>query len=121
LSLFTDEERGLSVHHVRAEEKGQLHGDTKSMPLPGNALMAPHAAERNVFETILIPDGFVTAGSTSNVSMAKNDQRIAPPCNDKILEGIRPGLIEALATKRESISPHARSTRRSCATPMKSS
>jgi D-alanine transaminase len=62
-------------------------------------LMAQFAAENDAFETIQFRDGVLTEGSSSNVWMVKDGVLSAPPRSNRILEGIRYGLIEELSAE----------------------
>lgn len=97
MELPGNEMRTTGVRCVTAEDRRWLHADIKSTSLLGNVLMAQHAAEREAFETIQLRDGNLTEGSSSNVWVVKNDELLAPPRSNKILEGIRYALLEELA------------------------
>ncbi|WP_343669025.1 aminotransferase class IV [Paraburkholderia heleia] len=90
-------QREHGVRCVSAEDKRWLNCDIKSTSLLGNVLMAQHAAENDAFETIQLRDGWLTEASSSNVWVVKGGVLCAPPRSNRILEGIRYGLIEALA------------------------
>ncbi|PVX97777.1 D-amino acid aminotransferase [Paraburkholderia unamae] len=97
LKLPTAAQREAGVRCVSAEDKRWLNCDIKSTSLLGNVLMAQHAAEHDAFETIQLRDGFVTEASSANVWVVKDGALFAPPRSNRILEGIRYGLIEELA------------------------
>ncbi len=82
---------------VSAIDNRWLRCDIKSVSLLGNVLMAEHAAVNSAAETILFRDGFLTEASSSNAWVVKDDVLYAPPKNNRILEGIRYGLISELA------------------------
>ncbi|MBB3256185.1 D-alanine transaminase [Paraburkholderia bannensis] len=90
-------QRAAGVACVTAEDRRWLNCDIKATSLLGNVLMAQNAVEHGVFETIQLRDGFVTEASSSNVWIVKDGVLYAPPRSNKILEGIRYGLIEELA------------------------
>ncbi|MDE1178898.1 D-amino acid aminotransferase [Paraburkholderia sp.] len=96
LALPNDTQRANGVRCVTAEDKRWLHCDIKSVSLLGNVLMAQHAAENGALETIQLRDGMLTEGSSSNVWIVKDGVLFAPPRSNRILEGIRYGLIEEL-------------------------
>jgi D-alanine transaminase len=98
LSLPTAMQRAQGVRCVTAEDRRWLNCDIKSVSLLGNVLMAQYAAENEAIETIQFRDGMLTEGSSSNVWMVKGGALYAPPRSHKILEGIRYGLIEELAS-----------------------
>jgi len=97
LALPNDAQRANGVRCVSAEDRRWLHCDIKSVSLLGNVLMAQHAVEHDAVETIQLRDGFVTEGSSSNVWVVRDGVLYAPPLSNRILEGIRYGLVEALA------------------------
>ena len=89
--------RENGVAAVTAVDNRWLRCDIKSVSLLGNVLMAENAAANGVAETILFRDGLLTEASSSNVWVAKNGTLYAPPRDNRILEGIRYGLIAELA------------------------
>jgi len=99
LNLPDAAQRAQGVRCVTAEDRRWLNCDIKSVSLLGNVLMAQYAAENDAFETIQLRDGMLTEGSSSNVWMVKDGVLSAPPRSHKILEGIRYGLIEELASE----------------------
>lgn len=88
-------ERGVAC--VTAADRRWLNCDIKSTSLLGNVLMAQHAKAHDAFETILLRDGRLTEASSSNVWVVKDGALHAPPRSERILEGIRYGLLEELA------------------------
>lgn len=92
-----DAQRAAGVACVTAEDRRWLNCDIKATSLLGNVLMAQNAVEHGVFETIQLRDGWLTEASSSNVWIVKDGALYAPPRSNKILEGIRYGLIEELA------------------------
>ncbi|WP_233828028.1 D-amino acid aminotransferase [Paraburkholderia sp. ZP32-5] len=99
LSLPNAAQRAHGVRCVSAEDRRWLNCDIKSVSLLGNVLMAQYAAENDAFETIQFRDGLLTEGSSSNVWIVKNGVLAAPPRSNRILEGIRYGLIEELTAE----------------------
>lgn len=97
LSLPTPDVRRAGVAVVTARDNRWLRCDIKSTSLLGNVLMAQHAAEAGVAETVMFRDGNLTEGSSSNVWIVKGGVLKAPPKNERILEGIRYGFIAELA------------------------
>ncbi|MCC8392125.1 D-amino acid aminotransferase [Paraburkholderia sp. MMS20-SJTR3] len=87
------------VRCVSAEDRRWLNCDIKSVSLLGNVLMAQYAAENDAFETIQFRDGWLTEGSSSNVWIVKDGVVAAPPRSNRILEGVRYGLIEELSAQ----------------------
>jgi D-alanine transaminase len=92
-------EQGVAV--VSANDNRWLRCDIKSVSLLGNVLMAQNAAEHGVAETIMFRDGYLSEASSSNVWIVKDGALYAPTRNERILEGIRYGLLAELATAHE--------------------
>ncbi len=88
-------ENGIAA--VTQKDNRWLRCDIKSVSLLGNVLMAEYAASRDALETIMLRDGFLTEGSSSNVWVVTNGVLRAPPKDNRILEGIRYGLIAEMA------------------------
>ena len=82
---------------VSATDNRWLRCDIKSVSLLGNVLMAQHAAEQGVTETIMFRDGNLTEGSSSNIWVVKDGALLAPVRDNRILEGIRYSLMGELA------------------------
>ncbi|OLL33439.1 D-amino acid aminotransferase [Burkholderia sp. SRS-W-2-2016] len=99
LNLPDAAQRAQGVRCVSAEDRRWLNCDIKSVSLLGNVLMAQYAAENDAFETIQFRDGWLTEGSSSNVWIVKDGVVAAPPRSNRILEGIRYGLIEELTAQ----------------------
>jgi len=92
-------ENGAAV--VSAIDNRWLRCDIKSVSLLGNVLMAQHAAEHGVIETIMFRDGFLSEASSSNVWVVKDGCLLAPVRDNRILEGIRYSLMEDLAARQD--------------------
>ena len=101
LVLPTDAVRARGVDAVTQTDNRWLRCDIKSTSLLGNVLMAEHAVAAGVAETIMFRDGFLTEASSSNVWVVKGGVLRAPPKNNRILEGIRYGLIAELAAAHD--------------------
>ncbi len=77
----------------------------KSLNLLPNILAKQAAHDAGCFEAILVRDGIVTEGSSSNVFIVKDGTVITPPLSKRILAGItRMAVIEII---RESGVPYA--------------
>ncbi|MBY4898539.1 D-amino acid aminotransferase [Cupriavidus sp. AU9028] len=87
-------ERGVAC--VTMEDRRWLHCQIKSTSLLGNVLAAQTAASHGVTEAIQFRDGLLTEASASNVWVVRNGAVAAPTKDNRILEGIRYGLIEEL-------------------------
>jgi D-alanine transaminase len=97
LVLPSAEVREKGVAAVTQADNRWLRCDIKSVSLLGNVLMAEHAASQGALETIMFRDGFLTEGSSSNVWVVRGGALHAPPKDNRILEGIRYGLIAEMA------------------------
>lgn len=74
-----------------------LHCDIKSTSLLGNVLMKQYAIDQDASETVMLRDGFVTEGSSTNVSTVKNGLLSMPPKTVQILPGITVDGIAQIA------------------------
>ena len=97
LVLPSADVRAKGVAAVTLPDNRWLRCDIKSVSLLGNVLMAENAVSQGVAETIMFRDGFLTEASSSNVWVVKGGVLHAPPKDNRILEGIRYGLISELA------------------------
>lgn len=70
----------------------------KSISLLGSVLARQAAADADAHEAILIRDGWLTEGSSSNVWVVRHGRLLCPPMDQFKLEGVRVGLLEALAS-----------------------
>ncbi|PLS08463.1 D-amino-acid transaminase [Neobacillus cucumis] len=78
--------KGIKV--ITAEDIRWLRVDIKSLNLLGNVLARQKAVEKGAGEAILIRDGMVTEGSSSNVFAIKGNHCFTHPANHLILNGI---------------------------------
>ena len=79
-------ERGVAaVTHV---DERWLHCDIKSTSLLGNVLMKQYAIDQGASETVMLRDGFLTEGSSTNVSVIKDGVIATPPKTVQLLPGI---------------------------------
>lgn len=99
LVLPTAAIRDDGVSAVTLPDNRWLRCDIKSTSLLGNVLMAENAAANGAAETILFRDGLLTEASSSNVWVVKDGVLRAPQKDNRILEGIRYGLISELAAQ----------------------
>lgn len=93
---IADGVRCISMTDVR-----WLHCDIKSVSLLGNVLARQAAADAGVAETVQFRDGFLTEASSSNVWVVREGVLLSPPRDGRILEGIRMGLLEELASETD--------------------
>ena len=84
------------VRCVTTEDLRWMRCDIKSVSLLGNVLAAQHAAENGALEAIQFREGFLSEGASSNVWIVRDGTVYGPPKDNRILEGIRYGLLEEL-------------------------
>jgi D-alanine transaminase len=90
-----DREKGLKA--ITVDDERWLRCDIKSVSLLANVLARQKAVEQGAHEAILIRDGVVTEGASSNIWLVVEGELLGHPRNNFALEGIRYGLIEELA------------------------
>lgn len=90
-----DRENGLKA--ITVDDERWLRCDIKSVSLLANVLARQRAVEHGAHEAILIRDGVVTEGASSNIWLVVEGELLGHPRNNFALEGIRYGLIEELA------------------------
>ena len=86
---------GVSV--VTHVDERWLHCDIKSTSLLGNVLMKQFAIDQGASETVMLRDGFLTEGSSTNVSVIKDGVISIPPKTVQILPGITVDGIAQIA------------------------
>lgn len=79
-------ERGVAA--VTHADERWLHCDIKSTSLLGNVMMKQYAIDNGASETVMLRDGFLTEGSSTNISVIKNGVISTPPKTVQILPGI---------------------------------
>jgi len=84
------------VRCVTTEDLRWMRCDIKSISLLGNVLAAQHAAENGALEAIQFREGFLSEGASSNVWIVRDGTVYGPPKDNRVLEGIRYGLLEEL-------------------------
>ncbi|WP_342042160.1 D-amino-acid transaminase [Bacillus sp. OTU2372] len=92
---------GIKV--VTAEDIRWLRVDIKSLNLLGNVLAKQKAVEQGGAEAILIRDGIVTEGSSSNLFAIKGKQCFTHPANHLILNGITRQVVLRLLKNTDLI------------------
>ncbi|MBX3619704.1 MAG: D-amino acid aminotransferase [Rhizobacter sp.] len=90
------EERHRGVACLTARDFRWERGDLKSISLLGNVLARQMSADHGAAETILLRDGFLTEGSSSNVWVVHEGAVLGPPTSEHLLEGVRYELIREL-------------------------
>jgi D-alanine transaminase len=76
------------VSAVTHADERWLHCDIKSISLLGNVLMKQYAMDSGASETVMLRDGFLTEGSSTNTMIVKDGVVIAPRKSVQILPGI---------------------------------
>jgi D-alanine transaminase len=73
--------------------------DIKAITLLANVLLRQQAVDQGAAEAILIRDGQVIEGSSSNVFVVQNDMIMTPPKSERMLPGITRDLVLELAAR----------------------
>jgi D-alanine transaminase len=90
------EVRHRGVACITARDFRWERGDIKSISLLGNVLARQLSADQGAAETILLRDGWLTEGASSNVWVVHEGALLGPPMDGHVLEGIRVGLLAEL-------------------------
>jgi D-alanine transaminase len=85
------------VAAITLEDLRWLRCDIKSTALLGNVLLRQAAHEADSEEAILVRDGRVTEGSSSNVFLVRGGELVTPPKDHLVLPGITRDLVVELA------------------------
>jgi D-alanine transaminase len=88
-------ERGVAAV-THADERWH-HCDIKSTSLLGNVLMKQYAVEHDATETVMLRDGELTEGSSTNVFVVRDGVIAAPRRSHLILPGITCDAVLAIA------------------------
>ena len=98
------------VAAVTHADERWLHCDIKSTSLLGNVLMKQYAMDNGASETVMLRDGFLTEGSSTNTMIVKNGVVIAPRKTVQILPGITYDAVfdvaqsHGLTTERRAVT-----------------
>ena len=71
----------------------------KSLNLLANVLAKQEALDAGAMEAILVKDGLVTEGCSSNVCLVRDGNIITPPLSDQLLAGVTRAVVLELARK----------------------
>ena len=71
----------------------------KSLNLLANVLAKQEARDAGAMEAILVKDGLVTEGCSSNVCLVRDGTIITPPLSDQLLAGVTRAVVLELARK----------------------
>lgn len=91
-------EEGLSV--ITREDIRWQYCNIKSISLLGNIILKQEAADNDADEAVLIRDGHLTEGSSSNIFIVKNGVIKTPIKNHQLLPGITRDLIVEIANDK---------------------
>lgn len=90
------EQLARGVPAVSLPDQRWLRCDIKSVSLLGNVLARQAAVDAGAVECIMFRDEHLTEGSSSNIWVVSQGRVLAPPRDNRILEGIRYGLLQEL-------------------------
>jgi D-alanine transaminase len=90
-------ERETGITAVCLEDNRWQNCHVKAITLLANVLLRQEAFERGGAEAILVRNGFVTEGSSSNVFAVLNGSLVTPPLSRDILPGITREVILKIA------------------------
>jgi D-alanine transaminase len=90
---------------ITATDDRWLHCDVKAISLLANVLLRQLSVDAGCAETILIRDGRLTEGSTSNVFIVSGGVILTPPKSQLMLPGVTYDVVLELA--RQHGLPHA--------------
>ena len=76
--------KAVTAHDFRWER-----GTLKTTSMLGNVLARQMATEQDAAETLMIHDGHLTEGASSNVWVVLEDALVTPPPGDHVLPGVR--------------------------------
>lgn len=89
------------VAAITASDNRWLRCDIKAISLLPNVLLRQMAVDAGAVETVLLRDGFMTEGATSNIFVAKDGVLLAPPKNHLMLPGITYDVVLELAAAHD--------------------
>lgn len=96
-----EEYEGVKV--VSTEEMRWKRRDIKSVGLLAQCMGKQIAAKQGCYEALMVEDGYVTEGTSSNAYIIKGGTLITHPLSNKILPGVTRGAILELA-KEQSVA-----------------
>ena len=98
-------EHGVAA--VTHADERWLHCDIKSTSLLGNVLMKQYAIDLGASETVMLREGFLTEGASTNISVVKDGVISMPPQTVQILPGITVDGIHQIA-QQHGVTTHVR-------------
>ncbi|HCZ16560.1 MAG TPA: D-amino acid aminotransferase [Candidatus Accumulibacter sp.] len=93
-------QREFGVAARSAVDNRWLRCDLKTVALLANVLLRQQASDAGCAEAILLRDGLLTEGSSSNVFVVKDGVLATPPRDHRILAGITRDLVLELAAQQ---------------------
>ena len=84
----TQAAREVGVECVSMNDFRWLRGDLKTTSLLGAVLLASAAKDTGAEESILIRDGLVTEGSSTNILLVKDEKLFTPKFDERVLRGV---------------------------------
>lgn len=94
---ISDDLRNKGVSAIFHEDERWKNCYIKSLNLLPNILAKQAAHDKGCFEAILVRDGYITEGSSSNVFIIKDGNVITTPLSKQILAGITRMAVEKAA------------------------
>ena len=88
-----DPDSAAGAHAITAEDPRWLRCDIKSVALLPNVLMRQRATDARAVESIMLRQGQLTEGSSTNVFIVRQGRVSTPPLSPLILAGITRALV----------------------------
>ncbi|UII57750.1 D-amino-acid transaminase [Cytobacillus spongiae] len=95
------DERAKGVFAITRDDERWANCYIKSLNLLPNILAKQEAEDQGCFEAILLKEGFVTEGTSSNVYVVKDGKVYTTPLSKQILPGITRMAVKQIAEKLE--------------------
>jgi D-alanine transaminase len=92
-TAIEDAEGAAGARAITAEDLRWLRCDIKSVALLPNVLMRQRAIEAQAAETIMLRQGQLTEGSSTNVFIVKQGRISTPPLSSLILAGVTRAMV----------------------------
>lgn len=92
-------QRELGVAALSVADSRWLHCDLKTVALLANVLLRQQAVAVGCAEAIMLRDGLLTEGASSNVFLVSDGVLLTPPADHRILAGISRQLVLELADR----------------------
>ncbi|OKL37516.1 D-amino-acid transaminase [Domibacillus mangrovi] len=110
--LISDDIRAVGATVKLLPDERWQHCWIKSLNLLPNILAKQEAFEAGALEAVLVRDGFITEGSSSNFFIVKNGEILTAPATTHILHGITRMAVKEIALdlginlKEQKFTPH---------------